>query len=396
VGFVSLPRSRACTGAGSSPSPFAATILQLQRTIGNASVTTLLTGGTPVVQRQIGWPKPVGTKNDAEHTVDGVDRYPIYGLSHGNQEEETDPKSSSSWMDGHTKEKADKRAIVLIPSGLDTSSKPDVIFELHGHYIGWREGKDNDESAGSVKGTTRDQSKEAIVQSLPNKTIAVLPQGTANSGFGSIDPPTYIEEALGMIPEWKGKPTGRLLFGAHSGGGGALNPDLGPKMLGPPGKDKKPTPLKPGEIPPGWEVGREKRQAARKAKLPGGLREIALFDAINGPNELGSVKAWLWDSVTSDIEALKTKDAAGQTKYLESVVIFRGYYEGDYIKNYEDLAALRDSLLKDDQRPKEISTRVWGDLGDHYLITKVTAGHHDMVKQNLPEALKAMNLKGSP
>ena len=370
-------------------------ILELQRTIGNAAVTALLS--SPVVQRQIGWPRPVGSKNNDKHTVAGVDRYPVYGLTQGNQDEETDAKSKNHWMEGHTKEKADKRAIVLIPSGLAPSSKPDVIFELHGHYIGWREGLDTDESAGSVKDTTRDQSKEAIVQSLPKSTIAVLPQGTADSEFGSIEPKSCIDEALGLIPEWKGKPTGRLLLGAHSGGGGQLDPSLGPKMPGTKKVGKKDVPLKPGEIPPGWEAERETRQAERKARLRGGLKEIALFDAINGPNELARVRAWLWDSVTSDIEALKAaKNQADQEKYLDTVVVFRGYYEGDYVARYENLAALRNTLLADDKRPDEISTRIWGELQNHYLISLVTAGHHDMVKQNLPEALKAMNLKGKP
>src|SRR2546430_3208501 len=209
------------------------TVLELQRTIGNAGVTALLEGKAPAVQRTIGWPR-AKTKNVGQETIGSVDRYPIYGLSVGNQEPNTKknpvPDYDNSWMDNYAYERCDKRAIVLIPHGLKPTSKPDVLFELHGHYIGWREGKKTKPLAGAIEGDTRDQSDEAIVQSLPPNMIAVLLQGTASSDFGSIDPATYVPEALKMIDGWAGAETGRLLYSAHSGGGGTLGPGLRPRF----------------------------------------------------------------------------------------------------------------------------------------------------------------------
>jgi hypothetical protein len=362
-------------------------VLEMQRTIGNAGVTALLEGKAPVVQRAIGWPQ-AKTKNAGPDTIIGsVERYPIYGLSVGNQLPKTTPNRNAdydnSWMDKHAYEKCDKRAIVLIPKELKPSSQPDVLFELHGHYIGWREGRDDNKSAGSIKGNTRDQSDEGIAQSLPANMIAVLPQGTASSDFGAIDPATYVPEALKMIDGWAGAKTGRLLYSAHSGGGGTLDPGLGPGLESKPGR--------------AWKAGREKRQAAREAKRPAGLREIALFDAINGPNELASVRGWLWDSVNNDIDNLKGQSLQKQKDYLNTVVVFRGYWErtGDYPTYYTNLRELRDELLGQEKRPDGIPDEIWSELGTHYLIFgPLDMEHHEMVGKNLPDALEAMDLKG--
>jgi hypothetical protein len=361
------------------------TVLELQRTIGNAGVTALVEGKAPVVQRTIGWPG-AKTKNVAKDTIESVDRYPIYGLSVGNQEPNTkknrDPDKDASWMDNYAYEKCDKRAIVLIPHGLKPTSKPDVLFELHGPYIGWREGKKTKAGAGAIEGDTRDQSDEAIVQSLPQNMIAVLPQGTATSNFGSIDPATYVPEALKMIEGWEGAETGRLLYSAHSGGGGTLDPGLGPGLGGKPNA--------------AWKARRAKRQTAREAKRPGGLREIALFDAINGTNELASVRGWLWDSVNGDIDNLKGQSREKQKEYLKTVVVFRGYWEktGDYPALYTNLQKLRDELLER-KAPHKIPDDIWAELGTHYLIFgPLPMQHHEMVQQNLPDAIKAMDLAG--
>ncbi len=375
-------RSGYSMGAGS----FEAGVLEMQRTIGNAAVTALLEGNAPVVQRVIGWPQ-AKTKNAGPDTIGSVDRYPIYGLTVGNQQPKTkpnpDPEFDNSWMDAHAYEQCEQRAIVLIPKGLKPTSQPDVLFELHGHYIGWREGKDDKPAAGAIKDDTRDQSDEAIVQSLPPNMIAVLPQGTASSDFGAIDPATYIPEALKMIDGWEGARTGRVLVSAHSGGGGTLDPGLGPPLKGKPDR--------------AWKAGRAKRQAAREAKRPGGLREIALFDAINGPKELASVRGWLWDNVNNDIDNLKDQSLTKQKDYLKTVVVFRGYWEttGDYPTYYGNLQELREELLGQGKRPDGIPDQIWSELGTHYLIFgPLDMKHHEMVRNNLPDALKAMDLKG--
>jgi hypothetical protein len=134
----------------------------------------------------------------------------------------------------------------------------------------------------------------------------------------------------------------------------------------------------------------------RQARLPGGLREIALFDAINSDGQLNSVRGWLWDSVNDDIDNLKGKSTDDQEAYLKTVVVFRGYYEEHsdlYPPLYRQLNELRNSLLGPSHRPRGISKNIWKALGAHYqIIVAVGATHGQMVKKNLPKALEAMNL----
>ena len=112
---------------------------------------------------------------------------------------------------------------------------------------------------------------------------------------------------------------------------------------------------------------------------------------------LGSVRGWLWDSVNNDIDNLTGKSEKQQREYLQTVVVFRGYYEktGDYPTLYENLNKLRNELLAPAKRPNEIPEAIWTELGTHYLIFgPLPMKHGQMVKQNLPDALKAMDLAG--
>ena len=77
-------------------------------------------------------------------------------------------------------------------------------------------------------------------------------------------------------------------------------------------------------------------------------------------------------------------------------MVFRGYWEktGDYPALYTNLQELRDQLLER-KAPDGIPDEVWAELGTHYLIFgPLPMKHHEMVRQNLPDALNAMDLKG--
>jgi hypothetical protein len=93
------------------------------------------------VQRATAWPDApahddkVGSQgiNAGPSSSGAFTRYPVFGMPLGNAAANPD---NAAW------EKADGRAIVLIPGDIDPKTATvDVLFLLHGHSIGWREGK---------------------------------------------------------------------------------------------------------------------------------------------------------------------------------------------------------------------------------------------------------------
>lgn len=77
-------------------------------------------------------------------------------------------------------------------------------------------------------------------------------------------------------------------------------------------------------------------------------------------------------------------------------MVFRGYWEktGDYPALYTNLQELRDELLER-KAPEKIPDDIWAELGRHYLIFgPLPMEHHEMVQQNLADALAAMDLAG--
>jgi hypothetical protein len=173
----------------------------------------------------------------------------------------------------------------------------DVLFQAHGYNRAWREAK--------AGGTTRDQSEEQIPQQLSPTMIAVLPQGTERSFFGSLNASGIIAEALGLISSsWAKVTPRRIVFGGHSGGGGAVVSMLDLK-------------LKPKQKVPADRAG---RQAQRRGHLPSQLSEVVLFDGINGTTQLDIVKSWVLDNIDEnreDLEALAGTPPAGRVSRFE-------------------------------------------------------------------------------
>lgn len=185
------------------------------------------------------------------------------------------------------------QAIVAVPSSIVGGKQPvDVLLHFHGWGPGFKEGRDI--------GTDR---VEAQLEATKRRMIAILPQGGAKSEFGAFDPDQYIGavftrlKALGV---WVGKDQparGQIVVTGHSGGG------------------KEAMDLVAGGV-----AGLGK----------GKLAEVALFDGINGPEELGVARRWVeaqLNAALSQLRAVKGKQAQ-EDKILATVVRFRAYHSG--------------------------------------------------------------------
>lgn len=187
------------------------------------------------------------------------------------------------------------RVIVLLPPGIDLTKPVDILFHLHGHNEGYK--------------NLRDRDIEKIEEQLAGSgrpMVAILPQGTSGSVFGKagagLDSDTYIDsvfDALKALAIWTAKPAkGQVLLSAHSGGGGPIGEEMLPGKMG--------------------------------ASMPGNLKEIALFDAINGPHECKAIADWVTSQLDHDLTELQKTGltAAAQKSYLAGSAKFRGFHTG--------------------------------------------------------------------
>jgi pimeloyl-ACP methyl ester carboxylesterase len=189
-------------------------VLALQRSAGNAAVARLLR--SPKEPREGGW-------NEKGRAVTGTQRIPVKGLKQGNKAK--DPQ-------GFTDESAAGRAVVIVPDGVDLDKEVDVLLHFHGWWAGGlRERKEKDVQGPA--GTVHDVEDDRLPQQLASKgrnIVGVLPQGTNKSGFGNIDPQSYVTDALALaaadlpslLPKLKSPvkiTPGRIIVSGHSGGG---------------------------------------------------------------------------------------------------------------------------------------------------------------------------------
>jgi hypothetical protein len=388
------PRERGRFDANRPPLP--AELLDLQRLAGNAAVSALLQERRSIrLQRETAWPDAPAPENGQTQGINAgplssgsFTRYPVHGISLGNTDKDRD---DAAW------EAADHRAIVLLPSGLEATAKPDVLVLFHGHSVGWREGRlgasgpvskkkpkgSIDDPIGSefdngyaVKGDTRDRVPDNLAASLNPKMIAVLPQGTHRSDFGSYETKDYVRQALTLIDaKWKEGNFGRIVLSAHSGGGPAITSPL----------------------------AKSDRKAGGVAISPE-VRDIALFDAINGTGEEKNVRTWLSRQIAADIARLEVHphDDAAQREYLATSTRFRAFFSdtdkskkhprGFYVDQHRRLQDFLADTFKD--RPDAVTPGAWTELGDHYVIDgpQVGRSHDDMIKDNLRPALDELGL----
>ncbi|HTX76021.1 MAG TPA: DUF4157 domain-containing protein [Terracidiphilus sp.] len=294
--------------------------------------------------------------NKAETSVAGVRRIPVEGIPGGNIDKDRQRAAV---------EAADNRAIALIPAGLDTLQPVDVLLHLHGHNVGYRQratkGAD-DETLGV--GTVRDVESDRIEQQIAaskRPIIAVLPQGTTGSGFGKLNSDAYIAEvfkkltAMGVWgPDASAPKIGRVILSGHSGAGDPLS-----AMMAEPGSPR----------------------------LPSALKEVALFDAINGPIELGRVTDWVKQHLDADLAALVALgkgsgiETPEQTAYLQKSMRFRAYYtNGSYKDRHETLQKSIDDWFKTNAKPAlGVGSALYTQLKDNYRTVPVGHGQHNKI-----------------
>ena len=220
---------------------------------------------------QAGWSSAgPASVNAGERIVGHVRRIPIEGLPGGSPQ-----------------------AIVAVPSSMLGGTRPvDVLLHFHGWGPGFKEGRD----------ITMDR-VEAQLEAAKRRMVAILPQGGAKSEFGSFDPDQYIGAVfnqLKLLGVWgvQGQPPrGQIVVTGHSGGGKAAM-----------------------DLVAGGAAGLGK----------GKLAEVALFDGINGPEELGVATLWVkaqLDAALSRLQSVKGKPAQ-EDAILATVIKFRAYHSG--------------------------------------------------------------------
>jgi len=233
-----------------------------------------------------GWAGAKGI-NVGETANDGVRRIPVDKLDVGQQTANT-PSG---------------RAIVLVPPGFDPTKPAEVLVYFHGHGSGYSD----------AGGAPRDQSADHMSAQLKGsgrtQTLAILPQGNADSTFGMnakkekvfktddyVDAVLTSLEGMGAL---KPRPTvaGTIISG-HSGAGELINE----KLLG----------------------------GAAGSALPAKLRAVELFDAINGPREFMALQSFLTTQLASDLhQVLALQTEAERLNYLKSSFRFRAHFSHD-------------------------------------------------------------------
>ncbi len=230
--------------------------------------------------------------NAGETSVGKIRRIPIQKLAQGHQE----PAPAGAAPAGRG------RAIVLLHKRFDPKQQADVMLFLHGHNAGYR----------PVGGVYQDRDVYKLEAQLESRNrpqlMGVLPQGSAGSEFGltgkdkSFDSDAFMREVFATLTTlgvWAAPPQiGSVMLTGHSGAGELINE----RLLG----------------------------AAPGSSLPsavGTLREVALFDAVNGPNEFLALEKWLGDQLAADLATLTAlPDRAAQLAYLASSMRFRAYF----------------------------------------------------------------------
>jgi hypothetical protein len=270
-----------------------------------------------------------GESNATERKVRGMWRIPLDGIPGGNAEEAKRTDTAESAVD---------RAIVIVPAFLGRAPKSvEVLLHLHGYGIGYRaqQGKTPQGPyawSGAGEGKVRDEVVDRVEGQLEESgraMVGILPQGDLKSGFGaSFDSDAYIKAIFGKLVSskiWDAAPTSSgVVLSGHSGAGATLASMLAPKQV--------------------------RKDTDKVAAAPSGLREVVLFDAINGTHELASVTTWVTESLRADLATIKTLKGDDRLAYLETSMRFRGYHTHLYDSAYKSLKATIDGWFTANQK----------------------------------------------
>ncbi len=377
----------------------ATVMLGLQSRVGNRTVARLVgRAPSPLLQRKVGWSDAVTDGygwNAGERAVGRIRRIPIELPSHG--------LSADAPISQLTPERADHRAIVLVPAALDATQIVDYVVFLHGYtedattrpYGGWRAFKPppekpsrrrrdptpeelklakwrhgiDDKDVAPVRDVALDQAEQQLEDSGLTQLVMVLPQGGLTSQFGDVgEAGQYVKavaDELSADKVWRDPTgnavtsapmTGHITMAGHSGAGATLGT------------------MAANTADHLTHLG-SKDHANPKALQPGG--DLVIFDAINGPGELGGYQAWVTARLDIDLRMLKSKtDESEQLTYLAAAPKLRGYYTDGYKSRYVELEATIRDWFK----------RHGADLGPiarclraNFILTYVGGEHEDLM-----------------
>ncbi|MGZ4312378.1 MAG: hypothetical protein ACXVR1_09775 [Solirubrobacteraceae bacterium] len=240
-----------------------------------------------------------------------------------------------------------EQAIVVLPASVTGGPDPlDVLVHFHGFNTGNKAGRDV--SIDRV---------EAQLESSGRRMMAILPQGTTKADFGTFDPGAYVKAVfakLTAIGVWDtAPPPGALTLSGHSGGGREVSDLL-------------------------------------TAGTTGALAEVALFDGINGPDELKAVEAWVTAQLDKALVKLTAAggDRAAEDATLRALVRFRAYHSGstkaapsrrklDYPGLHATLRATIEQWLAD--HASQLSANAQAGLRDHFQVISTGQREHDLM-----------------
>ena len=369
---------------------------------GNRAVAALLAPPIPAIQRYVGWRgKDVVTAgygwNADERPVGGIRRIPLEGLAEGIQ-----TKKATRWVwddrkagKGHPEdestevslstEKAQGRAIVLVPDALDATSPIEVIVFLHGYtedtgrpFAGWRaltkpapakpkskveqlrQGTDSKDVA-PVRDVALDEAAQQLEASGQKQTVIVLPQGGLHSQFGktgraNFNAGTYVPEIVTRLHKegvWKNaqkKPVDkepgvrRVSMAGHSGAGATLA---------------------------GMASG-----AGGSSAVTG---DLVLYDAINGPGELAAFKAWARKRLDEALVVIKDPSITTEATltYLRGAQKLRGYFTSGYASAYVKL----DDDIRDWFAAHAAELGSWAScLRANFSLTPIGLHHEELMR----------------
>jgi hypothetical protein len=148
---------------------------------------------------------------------------------------------------------------VALPAGITGGpGAVEVLLLFHGQNEGYRGGRKGSGS-GSGPGDIDPDRIEQQLQDSKRRMLAVLPQGSTKGEFGSLDPGTYLKAVFDALTDMKvwsaAPPRGSITVAGHSGGG--------------------------------------RTAVALEAGATAAFTELALFDGINGPQELADVETFV-------------------------------------------------------------------------------------------------------
>jgi hypothetical protein len=375
-------------------------LLVLQRSVGNRAVGRLVRRApSSLLQRRLGWSDAVTDGygwNAGERPVGKIRRIPLELPDHG--------LKGDAPINDLTPERADHRAIVLMPNALDPNQVVDYVVFLHGYtedastrpYGGWRaykpppapppktphkptktelnlekwrHGIDANDVA-PVRDVALDQAEQQLEDSGLTQLVIVLPQGGLKSSFGDAgNAAAYVQavaEELLVLKLWrdtKGTPVtyppraGDITMAGHSGAGATLG------------------------VMAGNAAVRITRPGTKEAQNPYSLPpsgDLVIFDAINGPNELSGYQAWVLARLNLDLRMLKSKpDENAKLYYLAAAPKLRGFYTDGYRSLYVELETTIRDWFKSHAAELGPFARC---LRANFMLTYVGGEHEELMR----------------